>query len=331
MSRCANFDTIWRVGDPVPRTFQYSCITEPGTSNRERDATGMNAMPEPTEDPFPPTGVNLEIPNVARVYDYYLGGRTNYAIDRELADQALATFPQIRSIARANRQFLFRAVRHLMRLGVRQYIDLGAGLPTMDSTHSVADSVDPGKSKVVYVDNEPVAVAHSQVLLEEDGDRNRHTAINADIRAPDRLWHEVLDTQLIDLSRPVAVLLVAVLHFAQLDEHGRDIGPEVVSRYRELMPPGSYLVLSHGTRDGVPDDVVGKLAELRDLYSRAGTAMTRRSHAEIKALFGDFELIPPGLVWTPEWHPEESATSDPDLADEPPSRSAIYAAIGRKP
>ena len=118
------------------------------------------------------------------MYDYYLGGHTNWAIDREFGDRVLSSFPLLRPIAMANRQFLFRAVRSLMRRGVRQFIDLGAGVPTMDHTHSIADKFDAGSAKVVYVDNEPVAVAHSQILLEEKGDPRRHVAIDADIRAP---------------------------------------------------------------------------------------------------------------------------------------------------
>src|SRR5207248_5044263 len=140
--------------------------------------------------------------------DYLLEGHTNCAIDRDLGDHLLATFPQARLIAKANRQFLFRVVRQLMRHGVRQFIDLGAGVPTMDHTHSVADAFAPGAAKVVYVDHEPVAVAHSQILLEQQGDPRRHTALNADIRTPKRLWLQVKDTGLIDFSQPVALLMI---------------------------------------------------------------------------------------------------------------------------
>jgi O-methyltransferase involved in polyketide biosynthesis len=283
-------------------------------------------VPEPSQDPFPPKGVDLGRPSIARVYDYYLGGTANWAIDRELGDRAMEIMPQAPAIARANRRFLFRAVRHLMRLGVRQFVDLGAGLPTMDHTHAVADSFEFGTAKVVYVDNEPVAVAHSQILLEEKGDPKRHTAINADIRAPERLWRQVMDTGLIDVSQPVALLLIAVLHFQQLDENGDEIGAEIVARYRDLLSGGSYLAVSHVTDDGVPDDLADKLAEAKQLYAWSANPMIWRTHKQVDALFGDFELLEPGLTWTYAWHPDD-ADPTPDESRE----SVICAAVGRKP
>lgn len=288
-------------------------------------------MDETGQDAFPPAGVNLDRPSVARIYDYCLGGNANWAIDREFGDKVKEAFPLAVSAAKANRQFLFRVVRHLMRLGVRQFVDLGAGLPTMDHTHAVADAFEHGTARVVYVDNEPVAVAHSQILLEQQGDPRRHTAINADLRAPGRLWQQVLDTGLIDLSQPIGVLMIAVLHVQQPDEQGRDMGAEVVARYRELLPSGSYLAISHGTDEGVPPAVAAQMAEMKALYDSSSSPVIWRTHEEIAALFGDFELLEPGLTWTPSWHPEESVSRASDPAFAHPSESIAYAGIGRKP
>ncbi|MCA1706090.1 MAG: SAM-dependent methyltransferase [Actinobacteria bacterium] len=288
-------------------------------------------MDEPAPDRFLPQGVDLDKPSVARVYDYYLGGHTNWAIDREFGDRVLATFPLIKPIAQANRQFLFRVVRHLMRLGVRQFIDLGAGVPTMDHTHTVADDFERGTAKVIYIDNEPVAVGHSQILLEEYGDRDRHLALNADIRAPQRLWQQVINTGLIDLTQPLALLMIAVLHVQQRDENGYDIGNQVVAHYRNLLPSGSYLALSHVTDEGVPPELADKLIELKTLYDTAGSPVIWRTRQQIADLFGDFHLLDPGLSWTPSWHPEETDSSITPPTFNNPSESVIYAGLGRKP
>lgn len=288
-------------------------------------------MDEPSQDSFPPQGADLDRPSVARVYDYYLGGHTNWAIDREFGDRVVAAIPLVRPIAKANRHFLFRVVRHLMRRGVRQFIDLGAGVPTMDHTHSIADKYDAGSAKVVYVDNEPVAVAHSQVLLEEKGDPRRHVAINADIRAPQRLWQQIIGTGVIDFSQPVALLMIAVLHVQQQDEQGSDIGDQIVAQYRELLPHGSYLAISHLTNDGVPPDIADQLVQLKSMYDSSSSPVMWRTHQQIADLFGDFDLIEPGLTWTPSWHPEETGSDIPHVSFNHPSESVVYAGVGRKP
>jgi hypothetical protein len=275
--------------------------------------------------------VDLDRPSVARVYDYYLGGHTNGAVDREFGDHVLASFPLLRPIARANRQFLFRVVRQLMRRGIRQFVDLGAGVPTMDHTHAVAEAYDPGSARVVYADNDPVAVAHSRILLEQEGDRRRHAAINGDIRTPHRLWQQVLDTGLIDLGQPVALLMIAVLHVRQRDQRGDDIGAEIVARFRELLPRGSYLAISHITDEGVPADIADRLVQLKIMYDTAGSPVIWRTRGQIAELFGDFQLIEPGLTWTPSWHPEETGSSLQGVTFDQPNESVIFAGVGRKP
>jgi len=271
---------------------------------------------------FPPHGVDLRNPSSARVYDFLLGGAYSYEADRRFGEQALRVFPMLRAIARANRLFLHRAVRYLLRRGVRQFVDIGAGLPTMGHTHQVADAFAPGASQVVYVDHEPVTVAHSRVLLDRDGDGRRHAAVHADLRDPDGLWQQVADTGVVDLDLPVAVLLVAVLHLRQPDSLGTDIGPRAVARYRELSSPGSYLAISHLTDEGVPNRA--KLAGFAEL------ATVWRSRQEVEDLFGDFALVEPGVTWTASWHPEETAPGEPEVEFSAPGESAMWAGVGRK-
>ena len=287
-------------------------------------------MTESEQDPFPPQGIDLEHPSVARVYDWYLGGTANWAIDREFGERALSVFPLLRPIAMANRLFLHRVVRHLVGLGVRQFVDIGSGVPTMGNTHQVADEVAPD-SRVVYIDYEPVAVAHSQVLLEKNGDPARHAAINADLRNPDRLWQRVIETGVINLEEPIALLTIAVLHVQQPDTDGVDIGARAIARYRELLPAGSYLAISHATDDGVPEEIASSLAELKKMYDTLSSPVIWRTHEQIRQLLGNFELVPPGMGWTTSWHPEETGPNSPVIELDRPNEAAVWAGVGRKP
>lgn len=286
----------------------------------------MNAA---EQDPAAPPGVDLEHPSVARVYDFYLGGTANWAIDREFGKRVLSRFPLLRPIAKANRLFLHRAVRYLVKQGVRQFIDVGSGVPTMGSTHMIADEF-TRDARVVYIDNEPVAVAHSQMLLEENGDPSRHAAINADLREPDELWQRVREIEVLDFTQPVALLLVAVLHVQQPGPDGTDMGAAAAARFRQLLNSGSYLVLSHITSEGVPPDLDEKLVELKEMYDSRSSPVIWRTHAEIADLFGDFEMVEPGLTWTPLWHPEETSPTAQLITFATPNESVIWAGVGRK-
>ncbi|NKQ58315.1 methyltransferase [Amycolatopsis sp. K13G38] len=287
-------------------------------------------MSQQGPDPFPLEGVDLDHPSVARVYDWLLGGTANWAIDREFGSKVVTAFPLLKSVALSNRLFLHRAVRHLVRRGVRQFIDIGSGIPTVGNTHQIADEVAPD-SRVVYADYEPVAVAHSRLLLEQHGDRRRHAIIQADMRDPGRLWDGVRETDVIDFSQPVAVLLVAVLHIQQLDGDGIEVGPESVARYRELLPSGSYLAVSQVTDEGVPAGVDQQLADLKQMYDASTSPVIWRRQGEIRALMGDFELLEPGMTWTPLWHPEDSGANAPVITFETPEESVIWCGVGRKP
>lgn len=288
-------------------------------------------MSDVNPDRVPPLDVNLDRPSVARIYDYYLGGTANWAVDRVFAQQVLDKIPQIRSIAIANRQFLNRVVSLLCQLGVRQFLDIGAGVPTVGNTHQVADRIGPD-SRVVYVDNEAIAVAHAEQLLDAEGDPSRHAVIDADLRNPDELWAKAMGTGLLNPEQPIALLLIAVLHVAQPGPDGTDVAASAVARYRELLPSGCYLAVSHITLDGVADSLRSPLKRLGEMYTDSGNFGSNRTRAEIEGFMGDFELIEPGMTWTPNWHPEQQTdifTQELPFAD--PSEATIWAGVGRKP
>lgn len=283
-------------------------------------------------------GVDLQRPSVARVYDYYLGGSANWAVDREFGDRVLASFPLLRDIAIANRLFLNRLVRHLTGLGIRQFLDVGAGVPTAGNTHQIADelAVSAGRepdAHVVYVDNEPVAVAHAEIVLEKEGTTDRHGAIQGDLREPDELWRRAMATGLLNPDEPIALLLIAVLHVHQPGPDGvTDIGPESVARLRELLPTGSYIGMSHITDEGVPPEVGTQLVELKRMYDTSSSSNAIwRSHAEIEAMFGDFVLVEPGWTWLTEWRPEETGPSVRPIAFPTPNHAVGWAGAGQKP
>jgi S-adenosyl methyltransferase len=273
--------------------------------------------------------VDLDHANVARVYDYYLGGTTNYAVDRVFAERALERFPFVRPAAQANRLFLRRAVRHLIKRGVRQFVDIGSGVPTMNSAHQVAREL-TAAARVVSVDNEPVAVAHSQILLDQFGDPGRHAVVQADLREPEILWAKIAETGVIDLTQPIALLLVAVLHVTQPGPDGTDLAPAAVAEYCRLLPPGSYLALSHGTVDGVPEDIARQMIEFRQMYDDTRTPLVWRSRSEIEDFFGDLELIDPGVTWTTLWHPEEGGRNTAGITFETPAHSLALAGVAKK-
>ncbi len=288
-------------------------------------------MSDFSSDRIPPLDVNLDRPSVARIYDFFLGGTANWAVDRVFGQQALNKVPLVRDIAMANRQFLNRVVNLLCQLGVRQFLDIGAGVPTVGNTHQVADQIAPD-SRVVYVDNEAIAVAHAEQLLDAEGDPSRHAAIDADLRNPEELWAKAIGTGLLDPEQPVALLIIAVLHVAQPGPDGTDVASPAVARYRELLPSRSYLAISHGTTDGVPDRLQASLKRLGDMYSDSGNSLADRTRAEIEEFMGDFEIIEPGMTWTPNWHPEQQTSAfGRELEFTDPSESTFWAGVGRKP
>jgi SAM-dependent methyltransferase len=240
--------------------------------------------------------------NVARVYDYWLGGSHNFLADQDLGRAIAAVDPNVRAIARAGRAFIGRSVRFLGEAGIRQFLDIGSGIPTEGNVHEVAQRADPG-ARVAYVDVDPVAIAHSKAILAG----NEHTAIvDADLREPEKILTHDATRRLIDFTQPVGLLLVAVLHFiSDADDPSR-----IVATMRDALAPGSYLVLGHATDEGRPS--VAHAAE--KVYNRSvSTDMHIRSRAEILRFFDGFDLVDPGLVSIPLWRPDSPADvpSDP--------------------
>jgi len=279
--------------------------------------------------------VDLDRPSVARVYDYYLGGTTNWAIDRAFGNRVLRRFPLMSDIARSNQSFLDRVVRHLVKLGVRQFLDVGSGALTRGNTHQVADALarSSGREpdvKVVYADLDPVAVAHAELLVSRDGDPRRHAVIEADLRSPEDLWQQALDTGVIDPEQPVALLLIAVLHVHQPNADGVDIGPESAVRLRARLPAGSYVAISHMTDEGVPDEVGERLAEIKRMYDTwSSSNLIWRSRAAIAQMLSGLRLLEPGWTWTPAWHPDETTSTASPTAFPSPSHAGVWAGVGR--
>ncbi|MFJ9906617.1 SAM-dependent methyltransferase [Streptomyces sp. NPDC101152] len=259
-------------------------------------------------------GTEPDKASVARMYDAMLGGQHNFAIDREAVAAFTAIDPQVRTLARANRAFLGRAVRFLVESGVRQFIDLGSGIPTQGNVHEVAQAASPG-ARVVYVDRDPVAVAHSASLLSGNPDAD---IVDADIRRPAEVLASPLLRKLIDFDQPVAVLTVAILHFITPEEDPAGI----IAAFRDALPDGSWLALSHATNEDRPDTAaaVGRLYR-----ARATSPVTARSHDEILGLFTGFDLVDPGLVHVPLWRPDPT-----DEIPDNPSEYWVYAGVGRK-
>ncbi|WP_084957970.1 SAM-dependent methyltransferase [Thermoactinospora rubra] len=257
----------------------------------------------------PPAGINPAIPNVARMYDYYLGGKDNFEADREAAERVLALVPEIREGAVATRAFLRRAVRELRKLGVDQFVDIGSGLPTAGHVHEAV-----GDAKVVYVDNDPVVLTHSRALLR---DSDRVWVQLGDLRKPEELMEQVLEV--LDPGRPMAVLVVSVLHFVTDEED-----PEgIMRRLRDRLPAGGYLVLSHVAPDARPSVA----PDVEAVYQRASSPFIARRRPAFERFTAGLELLEPGIVNIMEWRPEEDPVHVPyrGIGD------YHLCAVGRKP
>jgi S-adenosyl methyltransferase len=276
---------------------------------------------EPTTvspDGDPPVKIDTTVAHQARIYNYLLGGKDNFAVDREAADRAIEAFPGLAVWARNNRAFLGRAVRYLVaEAGVHQFLDIGTGLPTANNTHEVAQRIEP-TARVCYVDNDPIVLTHARALL------TSHPAgvtdyVHASFQNPDRILGEA--ARMLDFSQPIAVMLLAILHvIAASDDPSKD-PYQIVSRVMDAMPAGSFLVISHPASDIYPEQA----AEIaRRFNQRLGSVQSAgRSQEEVARFFTGLDLVPPGLVTTPQWRPEPgSLPADPDPA---------YAGVARKP
>jgi S-adenosyl methyltransferase len=251
-----------------------------------------------------PPEIDTSKASIARVYDWWLGGEHNFRVDQDAARAMISVTPNARAVAREFRAFLIRAVRHLAgEAGIRQFLDIGSGIPTARNVHQVAQETAPG-SRVVYVDNDDVAVAHSRLLLDGNPDA---TVIHADLRDPRGILEHPETRRLLDFSQPVALLLAAVLHFIP----DTDYPERIIATLRAPLAPGSYLAISHASRDAMPDAAGARQAA----YSNRVAASTAfRSRDEIARLFDGFALLDPGLVWLPEWRPDSPGDVPADPA-----------------
>jgi S-adenosyl methyltransferase len=264
-------------------------------------------------------GFNPDKPSAARVYDYLLGGKDNFAADRDAAAKLLEALPDAALVAKANRAFLAAAVRSVGSLGIDQFVDIGAGLPTSPNVHETARQAVPS-ARVAYVDNDPLVVTHARALLATD---ELVTVVNGDVHEYEAILSAPGLAALIDFARPVCVLFVSILHFLSAD-----VADAAVAAFRERMAPGSYLVISagHGNDRSLP---------MQDRIQAAygdDAVLTSRTAAEFATFFGDFELVPPGIVPITEWPLEavEPAQSPPLRLAHAPTVAGMLAGIGRK-
>lgn len=267
-----------------------------------------------TRPSWAPEGVDMEVPSPARMYDALLGGSHNFEVDRKAAAGASRLVPDLPKVALSNRAFLRRSVRFLADMGIRQFLDIGSGIPTVGNAHEVAQRAAP-ESRVLYVDIDPVAVAHAEAIL---AGNERASAIEGDLRSPSELLGDPRVRSAIDLCQPVGLLLVAVLHLLR----DADRPHEVVATLRDELPVGSYIVISHLSSASRPEDA----AQLGDqARNQSGVPIIFRPRDEITTFFNGLTLIDPGVVELPLWRPESEA----DI-DEEPGRSLGLAGVGRK-
>jgi hypothetical protein len=254
---------------------------------------------------------DFSAPSAARMYDYFLGGKNHFRVDRESADKVINAYPETVRLARANRHFLTRAVWYLAEHGVRQFIDLGAGPPTSPNVHEVACQLRPD-ARVVYVDSDPVVASHGQAMCDTD---IGVAFIEHDMRRPADILADPHFTELIDLTEPVAILAVSVIHFLP----DSDAPEGIIEAFRLQAAPGSYLVLSHATTDDADHHV---LSEIASVYESSAMPVVPRTGARIRELFAGFQLIEPGLVDVSQWRADMQVR---------PTRIRFLAGVGRKP
>ncbi len=252
-----------------------------------------------------PPGVDTKRANVARIYDYWLGGTHNFLADQDVGRAIAAVEPRMREIARANRAFLGRAVRFLAAVGIDQFLDLGSGIPTSGNVHEIAQQADP-RARVVYVDVDPVAIAHSKAIL---AGNDNAAIVEADLREPENILAHDTVGKLIDFSRPVGLILLVVLHFISDDNNPW----EIMATLRDALAPGSYLVVGHATDEGSKPTVA---QATQTAYNRSvATQIHLRSRAEVLRMFDGYKLVEPGLVYATTWRPDSRADLPDDLAE----------------
>jgi O-methyltransferase involved in polyketide biosynthesis len=258
------------------------------------------------------------------MYDWYLGGDQNWAVDREFGRQVEALWPQVRPVARQNRYFMNRVVRAALDAGIRQFIDLGSGVPTVGNVHDVVRQRLPAGdlATVVYVDYEPVATAHATVILEREDATDWAAIVQQDMRSPEAVFNDEVTEGLIDLRQPVCLLMIAVLHFVG----GDDRPDELLKSYRERLAPGSWLALTHATAEDVPEPAASAARRVAQAYKDTSNPMWLRDRAELEPWFGDWPMVEPGLTRATDWRPD-SELYEVDAE----ARPYIWAGVAEKP
>jgi S-adenosyl methyltransferase len=264
----------------------------------------------------PLSQIDTSVPHSARVYDYWLGGKDNFAADRALGDAMVQAIPTLKTMARANRAFLARAVRYLAaEAGVRQFLDIGPGIPTAGNTHEVAQDVAPD-ARVLYVDHDPLVLAHARALISSTPS-GQTEFIMADLQEPEKILADPALPRTLDLEQPVALILVAILMYF----HDSDDPQGMVSTLMDGLPSGSYVAISHPTGDFNPEATQAAV----DAATAAGITLVPRSRAGVESFFTGLELVEPGVVPLLAWHPDES------IAGEDPESVWYYGGVARKP
>lgn len=281
----------------------------------------------PNEDnaPTAPAGVDTDKPSAARIYDWYLGGTQNWAVDREFGRKAVQLWPGMRAMARQNRAFMNRVVEAALDAGIRQFIDLGSGVPTVGNVHEIIRRRVPEDedATVVYVDYEPVAAAHSTLILERDEATDWAGIVQRDLRDPDEIFEDDTTRALIDFEEPVCVMLIAVMHFIGPD----DTPDKIVETYRSHVAPGSWLAISHASTDDAPeDDETAGVREMIATYQKTSNPMWLRDRAEFMPWFGEWTMLEPGISRLPAWRP----TGEPS-PDELEASSFGWGGVAEKP
>jgi hypothetical protein len=292
--------------------------TRPRVFSIVHDTTQSEGAPvtdgSPTSgQPTAPPEIDTSVPHSARIWNYWLGGKDNYPVDRAAGDQFGAVFPGIVDVTRASRQFLIRAVRFLAgEVEIRQFLDIGTGLPTAENTHEVAQRVAP-ESRIVYVDNDPVVLIHARALLASSGE-GRTAFVDADLHDPDKILDAAAET--LDFTRPIALMLMGILGHVTDDDESQSI----VKRLLDALASGSHLVLCDGT-DTNPAGVAAQ-----EQYNQSGAVPYRlRSPAQLTGFFNGLELVEPGVVSVSQWRP------DPDAVGGLPAAVDAFGGVGRKP
>lgn len=281
----------------------------------------------PRRAPAMPEDIDETVPNAARMYDYYLGGEHNFAVDRELGRQVAATFPGVHQIAMQNRDWLRRVVVDTLRAGIRQFLDIGSGVPTMGNVHEIVRAHLPEgeRATVVYVDYEAVAVHHSRLVLERDNATDWATIVQEDVRNPEAILNHPETRRLIDFTRPVGLMLVAILPFVGPDDH-----PErLLGTYRSRLPSGSRLAISHGSLEMTDRSPAERLDQAWTMYQRTSNPVWNRPVDEIASFFGDWRMLHyPGLVHLVDWLPEPDADLTPEDIE---ARQFTWCGVAEKP